>query len=508
MTEFSTIEVPCTRAVAGAAFASGLQDYSWSIGAPYAWIPSQSYLRVELAVYSGAGTRPALQHQLALAENCVACAFTAAYLQAGGSNVSALSQYTAQASSLEMRQQPSYAMQKSVGQSALASGAFFTQRCAALSSSGATTSGAPTRFLQDVGVDEIYRPADAGSYNAATVGFVAASGALTGANVTFTASDVGSTIVVNGTAFTVTTFTNATSITVSPASSIIVAQTSNFYLVRRKMTSGLEGRNVINLIHRPSYLGIFNSSEPMGSGQYRLQLSPNVNYRLAMVETANPDYATVANSYDVVINNVTFYAAVAKMSIPDSVQTLALREYQVLSQVMPGSSGQYQFTVPPSTYALTVAIQSTAAGSNPAFPMSRFIAGNAHQELNLTALNITYGGLTRPATRWTSSYGTSGANSTSLLSQLYYQSQLESDNGFDRGGTETEQEWMERGPVYSFRFVKDESNRATEVLVQAEFTTAGAWDQNTRILLIAEYYQGVRITHAGGNVVKVEQSIG
>jgi hypothetical protein len=510
MTEFNTIEVPCTRSVAGAAFASGLQDYTWSIGAPYAWIPSQSYLRVELVVYAGAGTRPALQHQLALAENCVANAFTAAYLQAGSQNVSSLSQYTAQASALEMRQQPSYAMQKSIGQSALASGAFFTQRCATLSSSGAATPGAPTRFAQDVGTDEIYRQASAGNYSTATVSVALTTGIITGVTTTFDASDAGNAIVINGVVYSIVSYTSATAITVLPVPPATVAATTNWYLIRRKLTSGLEGRNSINLIHRPSYLGIFNSSEPMGSGQYRLQLSPNVNFRLAMCETANPDFATIANSYDIQIRNVTFYAAVAKMSIPDSIQTLALREYQVLSQAMPTNSGQFQFTVYPSTYALTVCIQSTAAGNNPAFPMSRFIAGSQHQELTLTSLNVTYGGLTRPATRWLSGYTNTATDSQSYLSQLYYQSQLEGDNGFDRGGTETEQEWMERGPYYSFRFVKDESNRATEVMVQAEFTVTApnTWDANTRIFLIAEYYQGCRITHAGGNVTLVQQSIG
>ena len=120
------------------------------------------------------------------------------------------------------------------------------------------------------------------------------------------------------------------------------------------MTSGLEARNVINLIHRPTYLGTFNTAEPMGSGQYRLMLGPNSSFRTAIIETLNPDFATPANSYTVDIKNVTYYAAICKMSIPDQVRSLALREYQVLSQAMPSASGQFQFSVPASTFALSV----------------------------------------------------------------------------------------------------------------------------------------------------------
>ena len=76
------------------------------------------------------------------------------------------------------------------------------------------------------------------------------------------------------------------------------------------------------------------------------------------------------------------------MSIPDQVRSLALREYQVLSQAMPSASGQFQFSVPASTFALSVFVQSTLAGSNPAFPPDRFIAAN-HNELTLTSINIT-----------------------------------------------------------------------------------------------------------------------
>ena len=69
---------------------------------------------------------------------------------------------------------------------------------------------------------------------------------------------------------------------------------------------------------------------------------------------------------------------------------------------------------------------------------------------------------------------------------------------------------MERGPVYTFRFARDETNRATEAMVQLEYspTAPTVWDANTRVFLVAEYFQGVRVTHQGGNIVKVENSIG
>ena len=106
-------------------------------------------------------------------------------------------------------------------------------------------------------------------------------------------------------------------------------------------------------------------------------------------------------------------------------------------------------------------------------------------------------------------FSTVDPDSKSYLSQLYFQSVgCELGNASAEGGAESETEWMARGPCYTFRFAKDESNRSTECQLSLEFGTTVAWDVNSRVFIVAEYMQGTRITHAGGVITQIEQSIG
>ena len=54
--------------------------------------------------------------------------------------------------------------------------------------------------------------------------------------------------------------------------------TANFYLVRRNTTRSHQARNKVYALWQPP-IGIFDSDEPMGAGDYRIQLNPNASYR-------------------------------------------------------------------------------------------------------------------------------------------------------------------------------------------------------------------------------------
>ena len=509
------VEVNCQRSLGNGQFASGLQDFVFSIGRPSVFMPSKSYFRVELSLKTGAGALPTIASQLALAENCVANCYNNMYFLAGGQSVSQCTNFLPQASAVEYRTGQQQGWLKSIGASAFTYNANLSSRIAMVSGGTATTG-----FHQDEGKDVTYRKAASTFYNAATVNIAAVTGVLTGANTTFNdgaapllgIDDIGSTIVVSGQKFTILTINQATQTgTVTPVPLATTGAVADWYQVRRasKITDGSqEGKNVMHVLWRPTVLGIFNYAGVLGSGDYRIQLNPDVNYKFAAVETANTEFKNNdASGYQFEIANVIFYAAISKMSIPDTIERMKLTEFAVLTKNATITEGNYQFTVPSSTRALYVAVQAGDSGSNPAHPPSRFIVGEG-QELNLTSLQITYANMTKPMTRWKSGFSASGTSQQNFMTQFYYQSAIETGRASLAAGVETEAEWLSRGPYVCFRFDRDVNDRSTEVQLQLNYGTPvdpAAWSGATRLLLIAEYTNHVEITTQGGLVVKVDK---
>ena len=506
------VEVNCQRSLGNGQFASGLQDFVFSIGRPSVFMPSKSYFRVELSLRAGAvpgaiGALPTIASQLALAENCVANCYNNMYFLAGGQSVSQCTNFLPQASAVEYRTGQQQGWLKSIGASAFTYNANLSSRIAMVSGGTATTG-----FHQDEGKDVTYRPTAAASFNDASVGTTGPNAfTLTGVGTTFAAADIGATIVVSGEKLLITNVVGQV-LTVSPSPSVAIAALSrNWYLVRRatKITDGSqEGKNVMHVLWRPTVLGIFNYAGVLGSGDYRIQLNPDVNYKFAAVETANTEFKNNdASGYQFEIANVIFYAAVAKMAIPDTIERMKLTEFAVLTKNATITEGNYQFTVPSSTRALYVAVQAGDSGSNPAHPPSRFIVGEG-QELDLTSLQITYANMTKPMTRWKSGFSASGTSQQNFMTQFYYQSAIETGRASLAAGVETEAEWLSRGPYVCFRFDRDVNDRSTEVQLQLNYGTPvapAAWSGATKLLLIAEYTNHVEITTQGGLVVKVDK---
>jgi hypothetical protein len=496
--EYSHQEVQCQRNLSNGAFSAGIADWVFSIGRPRCFIPSKSYFRVELSLKAGTAAQPTIADQLALAEGCVSNAFNNCYFIAGSDNLSAITNYMPQVSAVECRTSNTSAWLNSVGDSAFATGANFSERVARLAT-GSATSG----FSQKPGAEITYRPATAGNYKTATL--AAAPGvAVVGVTTNFELTDVGSTLVLNGAKYTIVGRTTPLDITVEPAITTAVTVTTNWYLVRRQtaITDGsLQGKNALNIIWRPSAMGIFNYGGVLGAGDYRIQLNPSTDYKTAMVETPNPDYTvSPAASYTLEIQNVTFYAATAAMSVPDGITSMRLTEFAALTKNISTPSENFQFTVPASTRAIYIMLQAGDAGKNPKHPPNKFAVDG--QELDLRSIQVTYGGVTLPRTRWVSEFKVDAPNSKALMSQMYYQSLLDSDRASMSGGAESQNDWLARGPMMCFNFSKDVDNRSTEVQVSIEYGGV-AWDNTSKLLLVAEYTNQIDIHTQQGLITQV-----
>ena len=189
-----------------------------------------------------------------------------------------------------------------------------------------------------------------------------------------------------------------------------------------------------------------------------------------------------------------------------------MNEFQCQSKQMTGNgNSNFQWTVPSTTRRLYMFLQDTSAGSNPIIPPSVFrvygstgTAANLPlaigEEQNLTAIQVTYANITKPQTRWDSSF----SSTTNYLVQLYMQSLIETKLDDDVGGSETMDQWLQRGPLYCWSFERDSRDLSTEVQTQITYTMVNpmVW-QTANLFLCAEYTRTSEFTTSNGQIVNV-----
>ena len=248
-------------------------------------------------------------------------------------------------------------------------------------------------------------------------------------------------------------------------------------------------------IYQPP-LGIMEHSKPMGAGQYRFQFNPASNFEKACVES--DVNKTPGTDYKFEVQSMELYICEEKMDIsPTGTDVLHLLEHQVQSKKMSQSSS-LDFTVPPSTKAITMFVQSGLAGTDNRFPPSKFAVENGlHKKLR--NLQITFANTTKPPTNWTSETG----SHTLKLQQRYLDTQIESGQAFSSGGCETMSDWMLNGPVYHYTFVRDSNDRSTQVQLSAQWDTSSPIDANDNIFLVAHYTRSVEVQVESGYISSV-----
>lgn len=546
-TDLQYTEVPCQRQVADSSptnnqFAQGTQDYSFTIGKGMAFYPSRSYFKFTVKLNGtgrfydaggpfGVGGKPAISEQLALSENFAPNMYTSMYFLGGGQNISSIVNYLPQVNQVETRATGSQAWLKSVGMSAAYSNPNFSSRVNAVSAALANTDqnagNNENLSFESRGVYGLSLEEGKTSYRkpiAATATFATATitdnhtTTFVGTGTALLGSDVGSTLVVGGYYFNVVDIAppagGTQAITVDKISNRLAGFiTTDWYLIARNLTTSTEGHSVIQSTWFPSCLGIFNEKSPLGAGDYRLQLSPDANYKINAIESVLPGY--VGHSFQVL--DVKFYACVARFMIPDQVRPLYLTEYQAQSKVMSTNAQNLSWTVPASTYELYVFLQSGVAGNSVAFPPSKFQAEN-NAEQNLVRIQCTYANVSRPQTLLETGFtnningGTSLETSNNLLTQLYTSSLLETDRYDLEGGAESFNDFLARGPMYVWKWAKSEFDLSTQVQLQIEYSAnSGSVEQdvttpfptNSRVFLVAKYTRTVNITTQGGMVVAV-----
>lgn len=130
--EMNYREIACQKAVSGASFTQGLQDFNWSVGYPTSWIPAPTYMRLTVQLNSDAADPPVVQpvigDRFAFAENAANCLYNNVYLRAGQQDISSIINYSPQASMLKHRITKPGALLTYVGKSVYMLNADFSDR--------------------------------------------------------------------------------------------------------------------------------------------------------------------------------------------------------------------------------------------------------------------------------------------------------------------------------------------------------------------------------------------
>ena len=264
-------------------------------------------------------------------------------------------------------------------------------------------------------------------------------------------------------------------------------------------TTAGHGRTVYFMYQPP--IGIMSHDKPMGAGDYRFQFNPNSKYKFACVE-ATTSLTKVGkgteDQFDFDVTSMELYICTENMDVsPTGTEVLNLMEMSVQTKSISGNSANLDFSLPPSTQAITVFVQSSKAGQDTTTPPSSFIVSKDNSEERLLqSLQITYANQTKPPTRWVSLFDK--ANGVNQLQQRYLDTHIESGQAFSGGGSETFTDWI-LSPVYHYSWVRDVNDRATQMQLMIDFIS----NVDANVFVVAHYSRTVQMSITNGYITSV-----
>jgi len=260
-------------------------------------------------------------------------------------------------------------------------------------------------------------------------------------------------------------------------------------------------QNKVFFMYKPP-VGIMEHNKPMGSGDYRFQFNPNSNYKTACVESPS---GMGTGDYTFNVTSMEFYVCTELMDVsPTGTEVLHLMEHQVQSKPLGGAGDKnFDFTIPSSTKAISIFIQSGAAGTSTMCPPSVLGCKTAgvgnvgyDSQNSIRSIQLTYANITKPPTRWNSEF----TDTVKKLQQRYLDTQIESSQAYSPGGCETLQQWLEGGVLLHYSWVRDAQDRSTQLQIQTDYA---AYEANSNLFVVAHYTRSCEIDISNGFVSQV-----
>jgi hypothetical protein len=486
--ELNYRQITSNRPLNGGQFKNGVIDYNWNIGGKMGWIPSKSYFRVALKLMGKGVAPPVIGDQVAFSESVCGNLFGNVYFKAGGQDVSQIVSYIPQAQAAKNRLTKSGAWLNTIGKDSFMLEPDFQRRV------NNTASNVPPTFYENTQTVKLSTAANASTYSVAVT---AANGAVLGVNTLFdTLLAVGDQVLIKDTVYTVASIADPLNMVVSPAPLVDIAAVADGSAMKLVREDDGSGRSTVYAMWQPP-IGIFDHHSPMGSGDYRIQLNPNAYFKTSCVQSKLAGLVAGTN-FDIDVLEVQFFVATCKIDIPATgVETLHLMEHQVLTKAINNVSGEnlLDFTVPSSTKAISVFVQSGDSGTNTQITPNMFKTKDG-SDTKLVSIQLSYANTQKPSTRWTSEF-TGGIN---YLKQRYTDTQLESGQFYSEGGCESFSDWFKRGPLIHYNFTRDADDRSTNLQVAVQYDGIEA---GSNLFVIAHYSRVAEISITNGFVSSV-----
>tara|TARA_R110002126_G_scaffold53398_2_gene144376 strand:- start:442 stop:2013 length:1572 start_codon:yes stop_codon:yes gene_type:complete len=496
MSRMAYQQVSSTRDVTSASFPNGQIHFKFETSGTRRWIPSKSYIRMRCKFTDATGTGT-LAEADQIGPNMGLCAnlFQSAEFRIADKTVSRISDYMPQVDALQTRMDMSKGWLDSVGEASNFWQSNVHERIAEVSSDG--------KQVKDEWVAT--KRLDLG-FSAGTTVEIAVTGVLEFKVGTLPATagifSAGDEIEIDFAGGTLRHRISATpgAATLQLNNLTHIASAAAAVEFRRYRRKSSRRVREFELTWSPP-LSLLRCQEALPSMKAELILSPQTAsaYKLRAAEalTAGKTAGT-GNNYDFSVETMYFYVATVESDRVDDL-TYYLNLDETRCQVESNLSttlSQKNFSVSPSTYALTCAFQDDEAGSDPLYSSSKFkIRGEG--EKGLTRLFLTYDGASKPSPDSDNQFV--AASNRDLTTQRYADSLLQSGQYFREGGCETLEDWQARGMYYHLAWPKDGRSRSTRAQVNAQLAVA----TNARVLLFDHYKSVAHISVKDGRVVDV-----
>ncbi len=224
------------------------------------------------------------------------------------------------------------------------------------------------------------------------------------------------------------------------------------------------------------------------------------NFIQSLLSSKTPEAgAANPNDYNLRVLDMFLYLyTVRGPRLEDKLFMLDLNEISCASlELTTASANQLSFDVKKSTTALTIAFQSSAAGSDTRFPLSLFKLAN-NDELGLLRYYIRYAGIQKSQPDMDLSFNELGA--IDLATEIYIKNNLYNGSYWD-SSAETLQEFRSRGLFIYHPWNKTASDSSTRVYVLSQFANLSAATNN--VLLFAHHKKVCIIKMLNGIAVEV-----
>jgi len=523
--------VNCQRNINASSFSNGIQDFLFGVAGTERFSPHRSYFRARLTLMNTSREAPICSERLAIAENAMANLYSNAYFYVGNQDISSLSQHNGQAGMFKYRMSKSKQWSESIGNAAYNLDADINNRI-----NKTAVDGAMEEVISDGCTDTkkaVNLGYDGGDLNLLSIDEFGNATVVNGGagtiplNEAFRVGDVIS-VQVDSTSPVVKELTRrvvlalptntsaTTGMKVSRGNVVQDAKMSNtdeFVVYRstgwRTLILPTERRNQVEVLYRPP-LGIFDSDVALPAGQFKISLMPKSN-TLAGIES------DIGTKGILEVDSMYFFCSTFRddKGFENDDYYLNLHECNIQTKTLGTGNSQsnFNFTLPSSTTAIGVWCQAMAQGTDTRVPSSKFNSLNG-SGTSLEHIQCVYAGEVKPKQDYDSiisenppgsiptltAANGNAVSSAQYVLQRYVETTL--NNDLYHVGCETFEDYLRRGNIYFFSWIKDADNASTEAQITMTYSNLEA---DTQVYVLSVYRNLVKVSVMNGFITEVQK---